>query len=121
MIYVRVAIVISIIIVGILFGVSNQQGASLHFFSLSSKEFPLYLILFISFLSGTVIAFIYNILSGPDMRAREKSEAEQVKSLEKLLKEKQAEINAGKAGAESERTDADGKASGMAQKPQGTL
>ncbi len=92
MIYIKVAIIISIIVAGILFGVSNQQGASLHFFTLTSKEFPLYLVLFVSFVSGTLIAFIYNILSGSDMRAREKNAADQVKQLEKILREKEAEI-----------------------------
>jgi uncharacterized integral membrane protein len=94
LIYIKVAIIIAVIVAGILFGVSNQQGASLHFFSLTSKEFPLYLVLFVSFISGTLIAFIYNILSGSDLRAREKNAAEQVKTLEKLLKEKEGEIKA---------------------------
>lgn len=99
MIYIKVAIIIAIIVAGILFGVSNQQGASLHFFSLTSKEFPLYLVLFVSFISGTLIAFIYNILSGSDLRAREKNAADQVKQLEKLLREKEGEIKApGKPG-----------------------
>jgi uncharacterized integral membrane protein len=94
LIYIKVAIIIAIIVAGILFGVSNQQGASLHFFSLMSKEFPLYLVLFVSFISGTLIAFIYNILSGPDLRAREKNAAEEVKQLEKTLKGKEAESKA---------------------------
>lgn len=99
MIYIKVAIIIAIIVAGILFGVSNQQGASLHFFTLTSKEFPLYLVLFVSFISGTLIAFIYNILSGSDLRAREKNAADQVKQLEKLLREKEGEIKApGKPG-----------------------
>ena len=94
MIYIKVAIIITIIVAGILFGVSNQQGASLHFFSLTSKEFPLYLVLFVSFISGTLIAFIYNILSGSDLRAREKKAAEEAKQLEKTLKEKEADSRA---------------------------
>ncbi len=94
MIYIKVAIIIAIIVAGILFGVSNQQGASLHFFSLTSKEFPLYLVLFVSFISGTLIAFIYNILSDADLRAREKKAAEEVKQLEKTLKEKEADSRA---------------------------
>jgi len=99
LIYIKVAIIIAIIVAGILFGVSNQQGASLHFFTLTSKEFPLYLVLFVSFISGTLIAFIYNILSGSDLRAREKNAADQVKQLEKLLREKEGEIKApGKPG-----------------------
>ncbi len=121
MIYIKVAVVITIIVAGILFGVSNQQEASLHFFSLTSKEFPLYLILFVSFITGTLIAFIYNILSGPDLRAREKNAAREVELLEKTLKEKEALFKAEKAKTEKERTAADGEASGMAQKPQGTL
>jgi uncharacterized integral membrane protein len=99
LIYIKVAIIIAIIVAGILFGVSNQQGASLHFFSMTSKEFPLYLVLFVSFISGTLLAFIYNILSGSDLRAREKNAADQVKQLEKLLREKEVEIKApGKPG-----------------------
>jgi uncharacterized integral membrane protein len=94
MIFIKVAIIIAIIVAGILFGVSNQQGASLHFFTLTSKEFPLYLVLFVSFITGTLIAFIYNILSGSDLRAREKNAAEQLKQLEKLLKGKESEIKA---------------------------
>ena len=123
MIYIKVAVVIVIIVAGILFGVSNQQGASLHFFSLVSKEFPLYLVLFVSFISGTLIAFIYNILSGSDLRAREKSATEEVKQLEKTFREKEAAFKAAieKAKVENERTDANGEASGMAKKPQGTL
>ena len=94
MIYIKVAIIIAIIVAGILFGVSNQQGASLHFFSLTSIEFPLYLVLFVSFISGTLIAFIYNILSDSDLRAREKKAAEEVKQLEKTFKEKEADSRA---------------------------
>lgn|GEM_PF-494218 len=121
MIYIKVAIVIAIIVAGILFGVSNQQGASLHFFSLTSKEFPLYLILFVSFITGTLVAFIYNILSGSELRTREKNTAREVELLEKNLREKEAFFKTEKARAEKERTTADGEASGMAQKPQGTL
>jgi uncharacterized integral membrane protein len=99
LIYIKVALIIAIIVSGILFGVSNQQGASLHFFTLTSKEFPLYLVLFVSFISGTLIAFIYNILSGSDLRAREKNAADQVRQLEKLLREKEAELKTpGKPG-----------------------
>lgn len=121
MIYIKVAIVIAIIVAGILFGVSNQQGTSLHFFSLTSKEFPLYLILFVSFITGTLIAFIYNILSGPELRERLKNTAREVELLEKTLKDKESLFKAEKARTEKERTAADGEASGMAQKPQGTL
>jgi uncharacterized integral membrane protein len=123
MMYVKVAVIISIIVAGILFGVSNQQGTSLHFFSLASKEFPLYLVLFVSFISGTLIAFIYNILSDADLRAREKKAAEEVKQLEKILRDKETELkaNAVKARVDNERTDANGEASGLAQKPQGAL
>ena len=121
MIYIKVAVIIAIIVAGILFGVSNQQGASLHFFTLTSKEFPLYLVLFVSFITGTLIAFIYNILSGPDLRAREKNAAREVELLEKTLKDKEALLKAMKAEVEKGRTAADGEASGMAQKPQGTL
>jgi uncharacterized integral membrane protein len=121
LIYIKVAVIIAIIVAGILFGVSNQQKASLHFFSLTSKEFPLYLVLFVSFISGTIISFIYNILSDADLRAREKNAAEEVKQLEKTLKDKEAELKAENARSEKERTDANGEASGMAQKPQGAL
>jgi uncharacterized integral membrane protein len=121
LIYIKVAIVITIIVAGILFGVSNQQGAILHFFSLSSKEFPLYLVLFVSFITGTLIAFIYNILSGPELRQRVKDANREVELLEKTLREKEALFKAEKARTDKERTAADGEASGMAQKPQGTL
>jgi len=117
LIYIKIAVLIALIVAGILFGVSNQQAASLKFFYMATKEIPLYLILFGAFISGAVISFIYNIISGPELRQRQKKLAEEIKALEKTLAGKKAEKDALRADINRNGETADAKASGMAQKP----
>jgi uncharacterized integral membrane protein len=105
LIYLKVALVLAVVIAGILFGVSNRQDTVIHFFNYATREFPLYLVLFGSFISGAVLSFIYNVISVPDLKDREKRAAGEIKELEKLLSEKQ-----------KERAKSDGEASSLAQK-----
>jgi len=70
--YLKVSILFGLAIVGVLFGISNQQGSTVHFFWYFSKSYPLYLVLFASFLAGTLVALGYGIMSGGDMKAEER-------------------------------------------------
>lgn len=70
--YLKVSILFGLAIVGVLFGISNQQSSTVHFFWYFSKSYPLYLVLFASFLAGTLVALGYSIMSGGDMKAEER-------------------------------------------------
>jgi uncharacterized integral membrane protein len=117
LIYIKIAVLIAVIVAGILFGVSNQQGASLKFFYMATKEIPLYLILFGAFVSGAVISFIYNTIAAPELRQRQKKLTEEIKELEKTLAGKKAEKETLRADIQKTGETADAKASCMAQKP----
>jgi hypothetical protein len=54
-------------VAGILFGISNQDSATVHVYWFFSKAYPLYLILFGCFLAGTMTAIIYGYISGSGM------------------------------------------------------
>lgn len=119
MIYLKVALLIACIVAGILFGVSNQQGAALQFFSYTTRPYPLYLILFISFLLGAFVSLVYNVLAGSDMETKEKLVSERVKELEKLTKEREEEFKVyqkTRAKDEGERKPAGEKTPDLAEK-----
>ncbi len=81
--YIKAFLLIIIITIGILFGVSNQQPVSLKFLGHATAEYPLYLILFISFVTGSIIAFIYNLLVRKEMKQKERLVSERLKEVEK--------------------------------------
>ncbi|MCE5274937.1 MAG: LapA family protein [Syntrophaceae bacterium] len=70
--YLKVSILFGLAIVGVLFGISNQQSSTVHFFWYFSKSYPLYLVLFASFLAGTLVALGYGIMSGGAMKDEER-------------------------------------------------
>jgi uncharacterized integral membrane protein len=84
--YLKAAILSSLAIAGVLFGVSNQQNASVHFFWYFSKSYPLYLVLFASFLAGTLVSLIYGILSSGDMKDEERRLNRLVNELKERLR-----------------------------------
>lgn len=93
MIYLKVAILIACIVLGILFGVSNQQPAALALFSFATKAMPLYVLLLMAFLAGAVLAFAYTLFSGSDAQSHMGSTKERIRELEKLVKEQHSQID----------------------------
>ncbi len=85
--YLKAAILSSLAIAGVLFGVSNQQNATVHFFWYFSKSYPLYLVLFASFLAGTLVSLIYGILSSGDMKDEERRLNRLVNELKERLRQ----------------------------------
>jgi uncharacterized integral membrane protein len=83
-------ILFAIAIVGVLFGVSNQQNATVHFFWYFSKTYPLYLVLFTSFFAGTIVAILYGIMASGGAKDNERSLERHIKELKELLKKTQA-------------------------------
>ncbi len=72
MIYLKAALFLVLAVVGILFGVSNQGSADVHFFWFSTRSYPLYLVLFACFVAGTLTAILFSILSGSDRQDQER-------------------------------------------------
>lgn len=64
--YIKGALFLVLAVAGILFGVSNQENATVHFFWYAARSFPLYLVLFACFLAGTCIAILYGFISSGD-------------------------------------------------------
>lgn len=62
--YVKAALFLSLAVAGILFGVSNQGIATVHFYWFFTKSYPLYLVLFGCFLAGTLTAVMFSFISG---------------------------------------------------------
>jgi uncharacterized integral membrane protein len=88
--YLKFSILFAIAITGVLFGVSNQQIATVHFFWYFAKTYPLYLVLFASFFAGTIAAIIYGIISDGGMKASERRLERQADELKQLVKKAQA-------------------------------
>ncbi|MEA3224273.1 MAG: LapA family protein [Thermodesulfobacteriota bacterium] len=86
--YIRALLLIVVIVAGILFGISNQQPATIKFFGYATQGCPLYLILSLSFLIGAIIAFIYSMVARSDMLTRKKLAEERVLELEKQYQER---------------------------------
>jgi uncharacterized integral membrane protein len=70
--YLKAAIFFILAVTGILFGISNQDSATVHVFWYYSKSYPLYLVLFACFLAGTITAIIYSFMSGGDLKDEER-------------------------------------------------
>jgi uncharacterized integral membrane protein len=88
--YLKAAFFFVLAVAGILFGISNQDNATVHFFWYFSKSYPLYLVLFACFLAGTVIAILYGFISGGDMKDKERRSNKHVEDLKGRLKKAQA-------------------------------
>jgi uncharacterized integral membrane protein len=88
--YLRFSLLFAIAIAGVLFGVSNQQQATVHFFWYMSGTYPLYLILFASFFSGTVVAVIYGMITDSEQKDSERKLEKHVQELGGLIKKTQA-------------------------------
>ena len=82
MIYLKALAFIAVIVVGILFGVSNQQLVILKFFSHTSSEYPLYIVLFLAFVSGSIVAFIYNMALRNEMKKKERKAQKRLEEME---------------------------------------
>jgi uncharacterized integral membrane protein len=66
--YLKAAIFFILAVAGILFGISNQDSATVHVFWYYSRSYPLYLVLFACFFAGTITAIIYSFMSGGDLK-----------------------------------------------------
>jgi uncharacterized integral membrane protein len=66
--YLKAAIFFILTVVGILFGISNQNSATVHVFWYYSISYPLYLVLFACFLAGTITAILFCFMSGGDLK-----------------------------------------------------
>lgn len=62
--YVKAALFLAMAVAGILFGVSNQGTATVHFYWFFTKSYPLYLVLFACFLAGTLTAIMFSFIYG---------------------------------------------------------
>lgn len=72
---------------GILFGVSNQGTATVHFYWFFTKTYPLYLVLFACFLAGTLTAILFSFIFGGQHDDEERRLTKRKDELEKQLKE----------------------------------
>jgi uncharacterized integral membrane protein len=87
--YLRFSILIAIALAGVLFGVSNQQNATVHFFWYFARTYPLYLVLFASFFTGTLASIVYGIIADSDLKHNERRLERQIKELTELVKKSQ--------------------------------
>lgn len=87
--YFRFFILFAVAIAGVLFGVSNQQQSTVHFFWFLSRSYPLYLVLFASFFSGTITAVIYGMISDGEHKDRERKLEKHIKELDDLIRKTQ--------------------------------
>jgi uncharacterized integral membrane protein len=70
--YLKAAIFFILAVTGILFGISNQDIATVHVFGYYSLSYPLYLVLFACFLAGTITAILFSFMSGGDLKDEER-------------------------------------------------
>jgi uncharacterized integral membrane protein len=70
--YLKAAIFFLLAVAGILFGISNQDSATVHVFWYYSRSYPLYLVLFACFLAGTITAILFGFMSGGDLKDEER-------------------------------------------------
>jgi uncharacterized integral membrane protein len=83
-IYLKAALFLVLTVVGILFGISNQGSANVHFFWFSTRSYPLYLVLFACFVAGTLTAILFSILSGSDRQDKERRLSQRLDELKRL-------------------------------------
>jgi len=70
--YLKAAIFFLLAVAGILFGISNQDSATVHVFWYYSRSYPLYLVLFACFLAGTITAILFGFMAGGDLKDEER-------------------------------------------------
>ena len=83
--YLKAAIFFILAVTGILFGISNQDSATVHVFWYYSRSYPLYLVLFACFLAGTITAIIYGFMSGGDLKDEERRANKRLEDLKGRL------------------------------------
>jgi uncharacterized integral membrane protein len=88
--YLKAAIFFVLAVIGILFGISNQDNATVHVFWYYSKSYPLYLVLFACFLAGTITAIIYSFMSGGDLKYEERRLNKRLEDLKGRIVQAQA-------------------------------
>jgi uncharacterized integral membrane protein len=88
--YLKAAIFFILAIAGILFGISNQDSATVHVFWYYSRSYPLYLVLFACFLAGTITAILYGFMSGGDLKDEERRLNKRLEDLKGRLVQAQA-------------------------------
>ncbi len=88
--YLKAALFFLLAVAGILFGISNQDSATVHVYWFFSKDYPLYLILFACFLAGTITAIVYGYISGSDMKDEERRLNKRLADIEGKLVHAQA-------------------------------
>jgi uncharacterized integral membrane protein len=88
--YLKAAIFFILAVFGILFGISNQDNATVHVFWYYSKSYPLYLVLFACFLAGTITAILYSFMSGGDLKNEERRLNKRLEELKQAIVQAQA-------------------------------
>jgi uncharacterized integral membrane protein len=88
--YLKAVIFLVLAVAGILFGISNQDNATVHVFWYYSKSYPLYLVLFACFLAGTITAILYGLMSGGDLKNEERRLNNRLEDLKRMLDKAQA-------------------------------
>ncbi len=83
--YLKAAIFFLLAVAGILFGISNQDSATVHVFWYYSRSYPLYLVLFACFLAGTITAIFFCFMSGDDLKDAERRANKRLEDLKGRL------------------------------------
>jgi uncharacterized integral membrane protein len=92
--YLKAAIFFILAVVGILFGSYNKVSATVNVFWYYSISYPLYLVLFVCFLAGTITAIIFCLMSGGGLKNEERR-------LNKLLEDLKGRLVQAKAARTS--------------------
>jgi uncharacterized integral membrane protein len=79
--YLKAAFFFILAVTGILFGISNQDIATVHVIRHYSISYPLYLVLFACFLAGTITAILFSFMSGGDLKNEERRLKKQLEDL----------------------------------------
>ncbi|HPI91779.1 MAG TPA: LapA family protein [Deltaproteobacteria bacterium] len=106
--YVKAVLFLTLAVAGILFGVSNQDSATVHFYWFFTKTYPLYLVLFGCFLAGTLMAILFGFVSGgpgsDEVRRLSKRRDELTERLKKAHSTGVSLSNPGKTDGPSRKT-----------------
>ncbi|HNQ85120.1 MAG TPA: LapA family protein [Deltaproteobacteria bacterium] len=102
--YAKALLFIALAVAGILFGVSNQGTATVHFYWFFSKSYPLYIVLFACFIAGTMTAILFSFIYGGHHGDEERRLTKRRDDLEERFRKAQPSLDhQGKADGASGR------------------
>ena len=91
--YMKALLFIALAVAGILFGVSNQGTATVHFYWFFTKSYPLYVVLFACFLAGTLTAILFSFIYGGQRGDEERRLTRRRDELKEKLRKGQASLD----------------------------